>query len=97
MPRTRREYLVRRARQVDNALRRALVYVASIECTLAAQHPEHSEWLLNYILDLDQARVKLFWWHAYILGGSQRDLWTPGDLGTILREAEPVPDPDGRK
>jgi len=62
-----------------------------------SQHPEHSAWLLDYIRDLDQARVKLFWWHAYILGGSKRHLWSPGDLAAILDGAEPVPDPDGRK
>lgn len=93
MPRTRREYLARRTRQVDKALRRASICMASIRVTLEAQHPEHSAWLLDYIRDLDQARVKLFWWHAFILGGSEKRLWAPGDLDIILREAKPVPDP----
>jgi len=95
MPRTRREYLVRRVRQADHALRRASVHMASIRCTLVDQHPEHGAWIANYIRDLDQARVKLLWWHAYILGGSDRHLWKPADMDTILREAKPVPNPDG--
>lgn len=93
MPRTRREYLVRRARQADHALRRAQVHLACIRVTLAGQHPEHGPWLLGFIRDLDLARVKLFWWYAHILGGRKVHLWEPGDLDTILAEAKPVPDP----
>jgi len=70
--------------------------MASVKCTLVEQHPEHEAWLLNYIRDLDQLRVKLFWWHAFILGGSKKYLWRPGDLDIILREAKPVPNPDRR-
>jgi len=67
--------------------------MASIRVTLDGQHPEHSDWLLDYIHELDRARVTLLWWHHLVLSGSDKYLWKPGDLDIILREAKPVPDP----
>lgn len=68
--------------------------MAVILRTLEEQHPEHTPWVLNFIHELDQIRVKLFWWQRFVLGGTERGLRPPGDLEVILAEAKPVVVPD---
>jgi len=67
--------------------------LACVWVTLSAQHPEHGPAILDYIRDLDLARLRMYFWYARVLGGNPLHLWTPGDLDTILAGAEPVPDP----
>lgn len=62
--------------------------------TFEEQRPEHAPWLCDFIRDLDLMRVRLFWWQRFILGGTTRDLWVPGDLEMILAKAKPIVLPD---
>lgn len=93
MPVSRREYLKRRCRQADRSLRRAQCYLATINATIATQHAEYCPVLLAIVGQIDGIRRANWMYYRDVFGGTARDLWSSGDLDTILDQAEPVPDP----
>ena len=93
MPPTRTTYLRRRMRQADAGLKRGQKYLASVIATIGPQHPELTPTLFALIGQMEGLRVSLLQYHRAVFSGTERSLWKPGDLGIILEEAEPVPDP----
>ena len=93
MPPTRRAYLQRRLRQVDSHLRRSEEHLASFWVTIKPQHPELEPELLGIIAEIDGLRGRILNYYRGSVAGSERGLHEPGELGAILAEAEPVPDP----
>jgi len=98
MPPSRREWMKRRCRQVDMSLRRAQCYWATIYKTVYVQHPELTPVLLALLGQVDGIRRANKIYYLDVFGGTERDLWSEGDLDIILEEARSVPGPlDQRK
>lgn len=97
MPPNRRANLRRRFRQTDESLRRAQTYLASIQETWIPQHPELQVSVMAFIGELEGVRRSLLDLYRRTIGGTERNLWKPGDTDTILEEAEPVPTPRSRR
>lgn len=103
MPPSKREYLKRRCRQADLNLRRAQKFLATIYATVHVQHPDLTPVLLALLGQIDGNRRALKIYYLNVFGGTERDLWTDGDLSIILEEAEAISTPcrgwqnDGRR
>jgi len=98
MPPSRREWMKRRCRQTDMALRRAQCYLATIYKTVYTQRSELTPVLLALLGQIDGIRRANKTYYLEVFGGTERNLWSEGDLDIILEEARSVPGPlDQRK
>lgn len=96
MPPNTRGYLVRRCHQADEGIKRAERYLASMVVTLRPQHPELAEEICGIIGRLDETRNTIANLLAVNFSASTRKMWTPRQLGEILLNAKPVPQPEKR-
>jgi len=77
--------LIKKCRQADSNLRRAMYYLAEVEKSLRSQHPDRSIVILNLIEQIDQARHNLA---VYALGTFRQksyEHYTRRTVTSILR------------
>lgn len=96
MPRTRREYIQRRLRQANDAIRKAETYLADIAHTMDGQKPQASARIVRLIFNGEALRADLLQWHREVDGGTELGLWQSHEIVTILSNGKTLPAPERR-
>lgn len=94
MPRTRREYIQRRLRQANDAIRKAETYLSDIAHTMDGQKPNASARLIALIFKGEALRQDLLQWHKEIDGGTEYGLWQAQEVVKILSNGQTLPAPE---